>query len=96
MILARCWNVEIVVLFANKIGVNRNNIIQMAHTDYKNGRVSIIGLTEDEYSILYDCLQRCKYVMVWDENRGVADDGDNFLWEIDDRKEFDTLQNLEI
>lgn len=69
----------------------------MARTRFlKNGTVSITGLTQDEYSVLWECVSRCKDVMKWDDNEGYACDGDNFLWMIDNRKEYDTLQNLDI
>lgn len=60
----------------------------------KNGTVSIVGLTADEFDILSECLSRCQDVMYWDEEAGYAEDGDNFLWRIEDRKEYDTLQSL--
>lgn len=69
----------------------------MAKTKFnKNGTISIVGLTVDEFDILAECLSRCKDVMKWDEEAGYAEDGDNFLWRIEDRKEYETLQNLSI
>ena len=62
----------------------------------KNRTVSIIGLTWDEYDILHECLSRCQDVMAWDDEAGYAEDGDNFIWRIEDRKDFDTLQDLRI
>lgn len=69
----------------------------MARTRFnKDGTASIIGLTFAEWSLLQECLSRCQDVMSWDEEAEYAEDGDNFLWRIEDRKEFETLQNLEI
>lgn len=69
----------------------------MARTKFnKNGSVSILGLTPAEWDILQECLSRCQDVMAWDEEAGYAEDGDNFLWRIEDKTEFDILQNLSI
>ena len=62
----------------------------------KNGTMSINGLTKDEYYVLSDCLWHCKDAMKWDDEMGMACDGERFLWEIDDKKEFETLMKLEI
>jgi len=69
----------------------------MARTKFnKNGTVTIIGLTQGEWYMLQECLSRCQDVMSWDEDAGYAEDGDNFLWRIDDRKEYETLKNMRI
>lgn len=69
----------------------------MARTKFnKNGTVTIIGLTQGEWDMLQECLSRCQDVMSWDEDVGYAEDGDNFLWRIDDRKEYETLKNMRI
>lgn len=68
----------------------------MANTKYRKDGKIILTLTEDEYNILWECLSRCQDCMRWDEENGVASDCDSFLWEIDDKNEFRTLQGLSI
>ena len=69
----------------------------MARTNFnKNGTVSITGLTKNQWDILWECLSRCQDVMQWNDEAGYAEDGDNFLWRIEDREEYETLKNLTI
>lgn len=69
----------------------------MATTKFrKDGRVSITGLTEKEYDMICECVNRCQMYIGWDETEGCASDGGDFIWVIDDRQDFDTLQNLNI
>ena len=68
----------------------------MANTKYcKDGKVTIT-LTKDEYNILWECLSRCQDCMRWNELEGVANDGEGFLWEIDDYNDYRILKDLEI
>ena len=69
----------------------------MATTKFhKNGKVSINGLTQLEYDILWECLSRCKDCMEWEDEFDAAYDGERFLWQIENREEFETLKKLEI
>ncbi len=66
----------------------------MAQTRFRKDKKVTITLSMDEYDVLWECLSRCKDCMDWDEESGTANDNENFLWEIDDKKKYETLKNL--
>ena len=61
----------------------------------KKGKVSITGLTLDEFDIIFAIVHKVKDIMSWDEDMKCYTDHDNFLMSMDE-EEYKALMNLSI
>lgn len=62
----------------------------------KKGKVSITGMTYEQYAMIRECVVRCQDVMLWADELQCAEDGDCFIWLIDNKRDFDVLQSLKL
>lgn len=59
----------------------------------KNKKVSITGLTIDQYCIIADLVRTSQNIMEWDEDMQQYTDHDNFLMSLDD-EEYKALESM--